>query len=203
MTLTSGGNDLIDGGKAFLRNRHLAVIESAIQIALQNNWQLVQHIQHLQYELRTNGQIYLLNMYNPFPNLPEADHGIQRYNYHIDQLTPLPSVRIVDIYSVFRGRTPYLLSRDGVHPNNEGYELIADTLMHYSPNNLIKHNKKKRPEGAQVVEKVFGAFFTPFNFIKSPRYLRGREHAQEQALMPATVQNIKKIANHLAKLTGR
>uniref|UniRef100_A0A1S2L878 Transposase DDE domain-containing protein n=1 Tax=Anaerobacillus isosaccharinicus TaxID=1532552 RepID=A0A1S2L878_9BACI len=30
--------------------------------------------------------------------------------------------------------------------------------------------------------------------------LRGREHVQEQALMTAAAQNIKKIANHLAKM---
>jgi hypothetical protein len=32
--------------------------------------------------------------------------------------------------------------------------------------------------------------------------LRGRRNVQEQALMTATCQNIKKIANHLAKLAG-
>lgn len=132
VTITSGGNDLIDGGLSFLRTHQIQTIETAIETALANNCRILNCVAHLQQINNVNGNILLLNMYNPFQSIEEADRGIQSYNHRLQQLGGIPGVKIVDIYHVFKGHLPYLLSSDGIHPNSEGYEVIANTLMNYA-----------------------------------------------------------------------
>lgn len=132
VTITSGANDLINGGRAFLCTHQVRDIETAITTALHNNCQILNYISQLQQYTNINGQILLLNMYNPFPTLAEADQGIQHYNQQLQQLGAIPHVKIVDIYHVFKAYLPYLLSTDGIHPNSAGYEVIANTLMNYT-----------------------------------------------------------------------
>lgn len=67
-------------------------------------------------------------------------------------------------------------------------------------NRLSKSGKFLYKKRKETIERSFA----DGKELHGLRYcrLRGRENAQEQALMTATVQNIKKIANHLAKLVG-
>jgi lysophospholipase L1-like esterase len=129
VTLTSGGIDLIDAGKAFLKSQDMRVIYEAIQRSTFNNLRLMTYIRELQATHFTNSDIWILNMYNPFPTIPETDHWIRAYNYNLSQAAQSAKVRVADIYHAFLGRTPYLLSRDGIHPNDAGYEVIANVLF--------------------------------------------------------------------------
>ena len=132
VTLTSGGNDLIDAGKAFLHSRDLRVIYEAIQRATLSNQRLMTYIRNLQAANFKFGDIWILNMYNPFPSIPEADQWIRDYNFNLAMAAQSAKVRVADIYHAFLGRTPYLLSRDGVHPNDEGYAVMANVLFNSS-----------------------------------------------------------------------
>lgn len=129
VTITSGGNDLINAGKAYLISHDVRVIHEAIQRASQNNQRLVTYIREIQAANFTQSDIWLLNMYNPFPNSLEADRWIRAYNANLSQVAQSAKVRVADIYHAFLGRTAYLLSSDGVHPNDEGYAVIANVLF--------------------------------------------------------------------------
>jgi transposase len=65
-------------------------------------------------------------------------------------------------------------------------------------NRLSKSGKMLYKKRKETIERSFA----DGKELHGLRYcrLRGRENVQEQALMTATAQNIKKIANHLAKL---
>lgn len=130
ITITSGGNDLIQGGKAFLQTKNPGVIQQAIQTALTNNQYILQHITDLKEDTRCPSVIYLFNMYNPFPSVTEAEQGIRAYNSSLEQLRAYPQVKIVNIYSALMPRIHQLLSRDDVHPNSEGYAVMAQALLH-------------------------------------------------------------------------
>lgn len=129
ITITSGGNDLIQGGKTFLKTKQVGVIQQAIQKAIYNNRRILEHLHALKETNGTTGPIYLFNMYNPFPQIQVADEGIRAYNGALEHLSAFPNVRIVDIYRAFY-RRPYLLSNDGVHPNSEGYAVMAQALLY-------------------------------------------------------------------------
>lgn len=129
VTLTSGGNDLIDAGKAFLKSRDYRVIYEAIQRASINNFQLLTYIRELQAAGGKFSDIWILNMYNPFPAIPETNQWISEFNAQLAQAAMSAKVNVADIYHAFLGRTPYLLSRDGVHPNDEGYAVMANVLF--------------------------------------------------------------------------
>ena len=53
---------------------------------------------------------------------------IARYNAECSKMLRGRGIVINDLYSVIAGRTDELLGDDGVHPNGEGYELLAQKV---------------------------------------------------------------------------
>ena len=133
ITITAGGNDLINAAKKFLVNKDEESISYAIKQTVNNISKILEKIHHLdkqdQYILR------LTNLYNPFPNIPIADDGIRAFNSMLNKLSQEPNVKVVDIYSVFKDNEKTLLPPGGVHPNGSGYYQIALALSRggYSP----------------------------------------------------------------------
>lgn len=133
ITITAGGNDLINAAKEFLINKNEEGIAYAIKQTVNNISKILDKIHHLdkqdKYILR------LTNLYNPFPNIPIADEGIREFNSLMNKLGQESNVKVVDIYSVFKGNEKVLLPPGGVHPNGRGYYQIALALnkVGYSP----------------------------------------------------------------------
>lgn len=50
------------------------------------------------------------------------------FNRQLNSFDNGKTIRVADIYSVFKGRQEDLLSKDHIHPNNLGYQEIAHTL---------------------------------------------------------------------------
>ncbi len=67
----------------------------------------------------------LMNLYNPFIDIPIADEAIREFNSLINSFGRELNVKVADIYSVFKGNEKVLLSSGGVHPNSRGYYQIA------------------------------------------------------------------------------
>ncbi|SHJ65191.1 transposase, partial [Propionispora hippei] len=65
-------------------------------------------------------------------------------------------------------------------------------------NRLTKSGKMLYRKRSQTIERSF-ADAKQLHGLRYCRF-RGREHVQEQALLTAACQNMKKIANHLARL---
>ncbi|QFF99223.1 spore gernimation protein [Psychrobacillus glaciei] len=133
ITITAGGDDLINAAKEFLINKNEESVSHAINQSQNNYSKIVERIRQLdkqdQYILR------LTNLYNPFPDIPIADEGIKAFNSLINRFGLEMNVKVADLYSVFKGNEKALLSKGGVHPNGEGYYQMALALsrLGYSP----------------------------------------------------------------------
>jgi len=126
ITITAGGNDLINAAKAFLINKNEESIARAIKQSGKNISKIVDRIHHLdkqdKYILR------LQNLYNPFSDIPIADEGIRAFNSLIKSFGRELNVKVADIYSVFKGNEKAFISSGGVHPNSRGYYQMALAL---------------------------------------------------------------------------
>lgn len=86
--------------------------------------------------------IVLLTLYNPFAHLPVGKLGELSLEGKPD--TPFPeglndiirrvaegrdNLTVVDLHPLFEGRTDELVSIDGIHPNDEGYRVMADAVL--------------------------------------------------------------------------
>ena len=86
--------------------------------------------------------IVLLTLYNPFGHLPEGKLGALSLEGRPD--TPFPeglndiirsvaegrdSLSVVDLYPLFEGRSEDLIAGDVIHPNDAGYEVMADAVI--------------------------------------------------------------------------
>jgi len=136
VTLTAGGNDLIDAAQAFLLDGNEARLLSASERAIAHIKKIIERIHFLHNPEHHCYAIRLLNLYNPFPSIPQADTWIQSFNRHLNEYARYPHIKIADIYSAFQGRQNALLH--GIHPNDRGYEVMAEVLdsLGYAP---LKH----------------------------------------------------------------
>jgi lysophospholipase L1-like esterase len=101
--------------------------------SLQTNLSTVLH------RLRTaapGAQIYVLNVYNPYsgtndPREVIASVGVQQLNGVISAASndPALGVAFVDVHDVFEGRARQWIASDGIHPNNDGYRVMAEALL--------------------------------------------------------------------------
>ncbi|KOP78634.1 hypothetical protein AMS59_12475 [Lysinibacillus sp. FJAT-14745] len=133
ITITAGGNDLINAAKKFQINKNEESVSRAIKQAGKNISKILERIHHLdkqdKYILR------LQNLYNPFSDIPIADEGIRAFNSLIKSFGREMNVKVADIYSVFKGNEKAFISSGGVHPNSRGYYQMALALnkLGYSP----------------------------------------------------------------------
>ncbi|MBS4189866.1 hypothetical protein KHA94_06570 [Bacillus sp. FJAT-49705] len=133
ITITAGGDDLINAAKGLIINGKEANISHVIKQTQNNYSKIVERIHHLdkqdKYILR------LTNLYTPFPDIPIADEAIKAFNSMINSFGRETNVKVADIYSAFKGNEEALLSKGGVHPNSEGYYQMALALsrLGYSP----------------------------------------------------------------------
>ena len=72
--------------------------------------------------------IRLVNLYNPFPNDPLAVKWITKFNLHIKSFLKNPVVSIAEVDKIFKDHEKEYIGRDGIHPNDIGYERIAESL---------------------------------------------------------------------------
>lgn len=65
-------------------------------------------------------------------NVPErkfrTSEKIERYNQKLQELVALNHIEFLDIYASFYFNKEELLSKDGVHPNEKGYQFIANQI---------------------------------------------------------------------------
>ncbi|HHY73876.1 MAG TPA: spore gernimation protein [Bacillus bacterium] len=123
ITITAGGDDLINAAKRFIKDNNEEILSYAIEQSRKNFSKLLERIHNI--EKQDQYIIRLTNLYNPFPHIPIADEGVKTFNSSIASFAEQKNVKVADIYSVFKGNEQVLLSRGGVHPNSEGYYQMA------------------------------------------------------------------------------
>lgn len=128
ITITAGGNDLIDAAEEFVVKKQERVLEEALKRCCENmNW-IVNHLTSESF-LSTPRIIRIVNLYNPLPNLPMTEEWVTKFNNHLVSCTKNKYVKVANVFHSFKGREELLLSFDGVHPNNLGHKVISEAVI--------------------------------------------------------------------------
>lgn len=128
ITLTGGGNDLLRAGKTWMRTGNRKIVAEAIEECLTNMNQIVVTLINLNSDRDKVPLIRVLNLYNPFYQIPESYSWLDSYNHELSLLEQYPTVRVADVCRAFYSYEPFLLSIDHTHPNPAGYRLITQTV---------------------------------------------------------------------------
>jgi lysophospholipase L1-like esterase len=100
---------------------------------LQSN--LTQSLHRLR-DASPGARIFVIDLYNPYSGIGGdreliASVGVQQVNGVITASARDPSVDVtfVSIHDVFEGRAHQWIASDGIHPNNDGYRVMAEGLI--------------------------------------------------------------------------
>ena len=133
VTLTAGGNDLIDAAELFLIDQNEDRLFNALESAIITIKKIMERIHDLHHPKHNRYIMRILNLYNPFPNIPQAEPWLQKFNSHLNEYARYPHIEVADIYGAFNGKQRELLR--GIHPNDQGYEVMAEVVhrLGYAP----------------------------------------------------------------------
>lgn len=126
ITITAGGNDLLDAAKAFSYQRDPDVFKQALATSIQNISSILSVIR----QLKSGSKPYLIRMvdlYNPSPSFPESDYWITRFNSRLESFENW-NLKVAKVFAAFQGNESELLWLDRFHPNSRGYRVIAEAL---------------------------------------------------------------------------
>ncbi|NPC91564.1 spore gernimation protein [Bacillus sp. WMMC1349] len=138
ITITGCGNDLLESLEIYEKEKDDDVFLEASLHCQKNYAEMLRKIKDIKGKDHQNYMIRLLNLYNPFPKIKLADRWVSDFNQHLQQLANPPQVKVIDVYSIFKGHETEYLSIDKVHPNGKGYEAIAESLR-ASGCKLVEH----------------------------------------------------------------
>ncbi|MCA0988278.1 GDSL-type esterase/lipase family protein [Guptibacillus algicola] len=127
ITITAGGNDLIDAAEEFALTNNEAALQEALMSSCSNMKWIVEYLVKIANEKPQ--MIRFVNLYNPYPDLHFAEEWIKKFNKNLISCTKNEDVEVADVFNLFKGREGCLLSFDGIHPNECGQFLIAEALI--------------------------------------------------------------------------
>ncbi|MEH7176556.1 SGNH/GDSL hydrolase family protein [Neobacillus vireti] len=127
--LTIGGNDIMKVVKDNISNLQLSIFDKEREEYINNLYQIINTI------IRVNPEAYivLVGVYNPFSqwfsDIKELDQIVSDWNVASQQVVAnYSNAYFVGIEDIFLHPTENLLHSDNFHPNDKGYELIAERL---------------------------------------------------------------------------
>jgi lysophospholipase L1-like esterase len=128
ITITAGGNDLIAATKKFIEEKNEDVYLEALEKCKENFTKIMKEIKELKKDGKDAYFIRVVNLYNPFPSIELADKWVRNFNKHIGRFNSSSTQRVVDLFTLFDKKQQEYLSFDKVHPNDLGYEKIAEAI---------------------------------------------------------------------------
>lgn len=134
LSLTAGGNDLLQAARLFLAKRDPQLLKAALREFTLNIRGLLDTIERIRLQSADQSGrepvdrllvMRICNLYNPFPVIEETGYWVNRFNR---EWRPYETsfVRIVNLHDAFQYRTDELIGEDMVHPNEQGYRLMAE-----------------------------------------------------------------------------
>jgi lysophospholipase L1-like esterase len=127
ITITAGGNDLIQAARSFSHIPDPKFFWEALNHCTRHLQLLIHYIERLKQERKSPYIIRMIELYNPFPYMPEGAVWVQRFNQNIRRLEN-GRIRVARIYKAFLHREPELIALDGLHPNSRGHAVIASKV---------------------------------------------------------------------------
>lgn len=127
--LTIGGNDIMKVAKDHFENLQLSVFEKEKEVYINNLFQIMNAI----IRINPDASIVLVGVYNPFSqwfsDVKELDQIVSDWNMASQRVVAnYSNAYFVDIEDLFKNPAESLLYKDNFHPNDRGYELIAERL---------------------------------------------------------------------------
>jgi lysophospholipase L1-like esterase len=125
---TIGGNDLFRGSGQ-LEKIDLASSAKSLVTYRQNITAILTNLR----ELNPNASIVMVGLYNPFSGMKDeqrTNHLVTEWNGAMVEISShYPKVIVVPTYDLFQLNTKQYLSSDHFHPNDNGYERIANRVF--------------------------------------------------------------------------
>ncbi|MGG1674683.1 SGNH/GDSL hydrolase family protein [Neobacillus sp. NRS-1170] len=144
VVITIGGNDIMKVVRDNLSNLQLSVFDKEKETYRKHLTQIFETIVHE----NPNASIVLVGLYNPFskwfPDIEEMDTIVSDWNNAgRTVIANYPNAYFVPIEDVFLNADENLLYTDNFHPNDKGYELIAERLNDTFGEQVIPDLEKK------------------------------------------------------------
>ncbi|MDP4103722.1 MAG: GDSL-type esterase/lipase family protein [Bacillota bacterium] len=130
ITITAGGNDLIEAARNFQENKKEEDFNIALKNCMENYCRIMKEINVLKNNSISPYIVRLVDLYNPLPENPLAEKWIKKFNSQLKNFVKVPFISVAQIDKVFKGHEREYLSMDGIHPNDQGYEKIGESLHH-------------------------------------------------------------------------
>ncbi|MDD9267926.1 GDSL-type esterase/lipase family protein [Paenibacillus sp. GCM10023248] len=124
ITMTAGGNDLIQAAIPFFYQNDPGFLKAALQTYEANYKKIMLQIEALRQGVQTPYLMALVGLYNPLPQVPDAAYWVQRFNLFLRKLEQ-PHIVVVQVYDSFVGQNTRYLADDAIHPNELGYGELA------------------------------------------------------------------------------
>jgi lysophospholipase L1-like esterase len=133
ITITAGGNDLINGAKDYIKTKNDKGLKDSLEKCKRNMSKIMTIIK----DYKSSSKPYIVrivNLYNPLPDIKFSDYWVDAFNDHLGSFSG-EYIKIANIRSTFKGNEDKLLSYDKIHPNEQGYFTIANALneLGYDP----------------------------------------------------------------------
>lgn len=127
ITITAGGDDLIQAGEHFEKSKDPYLFLEALQGYSVNLSYMLREIASIKGSCTKPYIIRFVGLYNPLPKVPRSDSIISMFDSAMERFTN-PFIRVAHIHYLFKQYGRSVISPDGIHPNSKGYQLIAETL---------------------------------------------------------------------------
>lgn len=136
ITISIGGNDLIQANRQFLTNHNQNSFHFALHSLSVNLQFILQSIAEIKKNNSQSYMIRVIGLYNPYPELPYSHYWVNAFNKKMSEITSKYG-KFVYLHSIFARLGDSVLSFDILHPNFYGYQVIAAELYRTGYHELI------------------------------------------------------------------
>ena len=129
--ITTGGNDIMRVIKGNISQLDISDFKNALPAYEKNISLLLQKVRNINKE----ATVYLIGVYNPIssliPQIQEFNTIVEMWNQvGQNQANQFSNMFFVDISTIFTEGLNVLFEKDYFHPNDLGYEKMADAIYH-------------------------------------------------------------------------
>lgn len=134
ITITIGGNNLLHTNRIVQSTQNFQTFQATIDQVCNDLKIVLTEIKKVKTSSPTPYIVRVIGIYNPYPHLTYSHYWVNRFNNSISSIASPEQIKYVDIETIFN-QNQQLISLDKLHPNSQGYQLIAQQLVHsgYSP----------------------------------------------------------------------
>lgn len=139
ISISIGGNDLLalaEPEAPCIQNSGSEACRTALTQALSDLQTNLTEVLRQLRQAAPDAEIYVVNLYNPYSGSGDdfeiiASVGVQQFNGVIGVAALNNEFRadLAPVFEHFQGRSRQWIAQDGIHPNNDGYRVIAEALQ--------------------------------------------------------------------------